>query len=351
MAGATTSTELRGRRERAVLAALALGAGDVVATDRLIAALWGEHAPRSAAKNVQNCVLRLRKALGPDVIETQVPGYRLAVPADAVDARRFEDLVALGRAARVNGTPDRAAAAFREALGLWRGEPFDDLRGWDPADAEAARLVELRRIAAEELMDAELACGRHAACVAELERMAGEEPFRERRWAMLMLALYRCGRQAEALRAYQRARIALATELGIEPGPELRTLERAVVAQDGSLDLPAAADASGPAVEPAPVGGGGIVFGLQRRGRLDRGARPPRRRGGRRAQAGALPRAAGRRGHPPGPGGEERRRRAHGRVHVGRRCGRGRPRHAARRGREQPPRARAAAGTDRAPRR
>ena len=154
----------------------------------------------------------------PTVIETRAPGYRLAAPADAVDARRFEDLVALGRAARVNGTPDRARRQFREALGLWRGVPFEELEGWDPADAEAARLAELQRLAAEELMDAELACGHHVSCVAELERMVAAEPFRERRWAMLMLALYRCGRQAEALRAYQRARTALASELGIEPG-------------------------------------------------------------------------------------------------------------------------------------
>ena len=237
VAGATTSSQLRGRRERAVLAALVLAAGDVVGTDRLIDALWGERPPRSAAKNVQNCVLRLRKALGPEVIETRAPGYRLAVPVDAIDVRRFEDLVTLGRAARVNGTPDRAAGMLGEALGLWRGPPFDELRGWDPADVEAARLAELRRAAAEELMDAELACGHHDACVAGLERMAAEEPFRERRWAMLMLALYRCGRQADALRTYQRARTVLATDLGIEPGPELRALERAVVAQDGSLDL------------------------------------------------------------------------------------------------------------------
>jgi WD40 repeat protein/DNA-binding SARP family transcriptional activator/KaiC/GvpD/RAD55 family RecA-like ATPase len=237
--GAPASHQLRGRRERAVLTALVLAAGDVVGTERLIAALWNGSPPRSAAKNVQNCVLRLRKALGSDVIETRPPGYRLVVPADAIDARRFEDLVVVGRAARVNGTPDRAVAALRQALALWRGPPLEDLRGWDPADGEATRLSELRRVAAEELMDAELACGNHASCVADLERMAGEEPFRERRWALLMLALYRVGRQADALRTYQRARTALGTELGIEPGPELRALERAIVAQDPSLDLPA----------------------------------------------------------------------------------------------------------------
>jgi WD40 repeat protein/DNA-binding SARP family transcriptional activator len=259
VADATTSSQLRGRRERAVLAALVLAAGEVVGTDRLIDALWGERPPRSAAKNVQNCVLRLRKALGPEVIETRAPGYRLGAPVDAVDARRFEDLVTLGRAARVNGTPDRAAGMFGEALRLWRGPPFGELRGWDPADVEAARLAELQRSAAEELMDAELACGHHDACVAGLERMAAEEPFRERRWAMLMLALYRCGRQTDALRTYQRARTVLATDLGIEPGPELRALERAVVAQDGSLDLAGPSPESSTIGAP-PVGDARVVF-------------------------------------------------------------------------------------------
>jgi WD40 repeat protein/DNA-binding SARP family transcriptional activator len=259
VADATTSSQLRGRRERAVLAALVLAAGEVVGTGRLIDALWGERPPRSAAKNVQNCVLRLRKVLGPDAIETRAPGYRLAAPADAVDARRFEDLVALGRAARVNGTPRRAVGTFREALGLWRGVPFGELEGWDPADAEAARLLELQRLGAEELMDAELACGHHVSCVTELERMVAAEPFRERRWAMLMLALYRCGRQADALRAYQRARTALASELGIEPGPELRALERAVVTQDDSLDVPSSSPEPDAAVV-TPARLGGVVF-------------------------------------------------------------------------------------------
>jgi class 3 adenylate cyclase len=251
VAGAQSPGQLRGRRERAVLTALVVAGGDVVSTDRLIAALWNGRAPRTAAKNVQNCVLRLRKVLGPDVIETRPTGYRLALPADAIDARRFEDLVAVGRTARLNGTPERAAAALRHALGMWRGPPFEDVQGWDPADGEAARLSELHRLAAEGLMDAELACGRHGRCVADLERMAAEEPYRERRWVMLMLALYRCGRQGDALRTYQRARTALATELGIEPGPELRTLERAIVAQDPSLEPPSRS------VEP-PQGGLGL---------------------------------------------------------------------------------------------
>jgi WD40 repeat protein/DNA-binding SARP family transcriptional activator len=258
--GAPASQQLRGRRERAVLTALVLAAGDVVGTDRLISALWNGSPPRSAAKNVQNCVLRLRKALGPHVIETRPAGYRLELPAETVDARQFEDLLAVGRAARLNGTPDRAVAAFRQALTLWRGDPLEDLHGWEPADGEAARLSELRRVAAEDLMDAELACGHHAGCVADLERMAGEEPFRERRWAMLMLALYRVGRQGDALRTYQRARTALGTELGIEPGPQLRALERAIVAQDPALDPPVPLDDQQRRGPEPPGGTAGIVF-------------------------------------------------------------------------------------------
>ena len=123
--------------------------------------------------------------------------------------------------------------------GFGGDSPYSELAGWDPADSEAARLTELHRVATEDFIDAELACGRHIEHVADIEAMVAAEPLRERRWAMLMLALYRCGQQADALRTYQRARIALA-ELGIEPGPELRDMERAVIAQDESLGVPPA---------------------------------------------------------------------------------------------------------------
>jgi WD40 repeat protein/DNA-binding SARP family transcriptional activator len=250
VAGDGTAGSFPGRRERALLAALVLNVDEVVSSDRLVSALWRDRPPRSAAKIVQNLVMRLRKALGSSVIETRAPGYRLVLDGSVIDVHQFEDRVAFGRTARVNGTPDRAAAALRDALVLWRGSPFEDLSAWEPAESEAARLHELRRIASEELMDAELACGRHVSCVAELERMVADEPFRERRWAMLMLALYRCGRQGDALRAYQRARTALTTELGLEPGPELRALERAVFAQEESLDPPGPVLVAGPGVEP-----------------------------------------------------------------------------------------------------
>jgi DNA-binding SARP family transcriptional activator/WD40 repeat protein len=228
---------LGSRRERAVLGALVLGGGDVVSADRLVEALWGEQPPRSAAKTLQNYVLKLRKALGPGVIETRTPGYRLVVEAVAVDVRRFDELVRRALDERASGRPHEAAATLREAVGLWRGDPLEELDGWATADAEARRLSELHRVAAEELVDAEIACGRAAPMVAELETMVAAEPLRERRWTMLMLALYRCGRQADALRTYQRARTLLGDELGIEPGPALRDLERAIASQDPSLDL------------------------------------------------------------------------------------------------------------------
>ena len=232
------SRRLGSRRERAVLSALALGGGDVISTDQLIEALWGDDPPRSAGKALQNYVLRLRKAIGAEVIETRSPGYGLAANHVVIDSRTFDQLIREGLDARSSGRPEDAAASIRQALHLWRGVPLEELHGWVLADVEAARLTELRRVAAEELMDAEIACGRSAPVVAELEAMVATEPLRERRWAMLMLALYRCGRQADALRAYQRARTLLGEELGIEPGPELQELERAIVAQDPSLDLP-----------------------------------------------------------------------------------------------------------------
>jgi DNA-binding SARP family transcriptional activator/WD40 repeat protein len=236
--GSGGSIRLGSRRERAVLAALVIGGGDVVSSDRLIDALWGEAPPRSATKTLQNYILRLRKAIGPAAIETQTPGYRLATGDVSIDVQRFDNLIRASVTARAERRPADAARLGREALALWRGTPLEELSGWAAADAEADRLNELRRATAEEIIDAELACGHAATLVAELESMVAAEPLRERRWAMLMLALYRDGRQAEALRAFQRARTLLGDELGIEPGPELRELERAVAGHDPALDLP-----------------------------------------------------------------------------------------------------------------
>src|SRR6476620_7938831 len=213
--GPTGRIGLEGRLERAVLAALALARGEVVSTERLLDAVWGDTPPRSAAKTVQNHVLRLRKVLGATAIETRERGYRLVVTPGDIDADQFEHLIRTARAKSVEGDHPAAVEGFQEARALWRGRPFPELE--DCADAEANRLSELERSAAEEMAEAQLASGRHAEIVGELEGLVTAEPLRERRWAMLMLAQYRAGRQADALRSYQRARTMLGEELGIEP--------------------------------------------------------------------------------------------------------------------------------------
>ena len=230
-AGGDGSVPISGRKERVVLVALVAWAGQVVSTDRLTDAVWGDRPPKSSPKLLQNAVMHLRKALGADVIETAPGGYVLRAPPVAIDARRFEQIVREGRARAANGEWSTAATAWSGALELWRGPPLIELGDWSPGLAERARLEELHRSVTEELAEAELACGRHRVWVAELETMAADQPLRERRWALLALALYRCGRQAEALRTFQRARVALG-ELGLELGPELRSLEGAVSIQD-----------------------------------------------------------------------------------------------------------------------
>jgi DNA-binding SARP family transcriptional activator len=222
------------RQQRALLAALALRAGSVVSTDRLIADLWGERAPASATGSLQNTVAALRKLLGRDLLVTQAPGYRLAVDESTVDANRFEALVAAARAAE----PAEAARLLGDAEALWRGPALADLDEHEFARLEAARLDELRVTAAEERLAAELDLGRHAALVGELEQLVSQHPLRERLRGQLMLALYRCGRQAEALEVYRAARLALADELGLDPSPELQELERRILRQDPSLAAP-----------------------------------------------------------------------------------------------------------------
>jgi DNA-binding SARP family transcriptional activator len=232
------------RQQRALLAALALRAGEVVATDRLVADLWGESAPASATGSLQNTVWALRKLLGRDVLVTQAPGYRLAVGADSVDANRFERLLESARKAE----PAARAELLREALALWRGPALADLDEEHFARLEAARLDELRVTALEERVDTELELGRHAALVGELETLVATHPLRERLRGQLMLALYRCGRQAEALEVYRAARLALADELGLDPSPDLQELERRVLRQDPSLAPPVT-----PSADVAPV--------------------------------------------------------------------------------------------------
>ena len=229
------------RQQRALLAALALRAGEVVSTDRLVTDLWGESAPASATGSLQNTVSALRKLLGRDVLLTQTPGYRLAVRRDDVDSNRFERLLRDARDAE----PATRARLLGEALELWRGPALADLEDEDFARLEAARLDELRVAAQQERIDAELRLGRHAAVVGELEQLVGLHPLREPLRGQLMLALYRCGRQAEALEVYRAARLALSDELGLDPSPELQELERRILRQDPELDAPLMAPTDG----------------------------------------------------------------------------------------------------------
>jgi DNA-binding SARP family transcriptional activator len=235
---------LAGSKSRALLALLLLHANETVTSDRLIDELWGEHPPRGPAKTLQMHVSRLRKALtgdgrsgSPDPIATREGGYELILDPEALDANRFERLVAEARAKLAAGRAEPAMTTFEEALALWRGEALAELAYEPFAQAEIARLEDIRVGAIEQLLDAKLALGRHAEVVEQIEALIAAHPYREGLRAQLMLALYRSDRQAEALQAYQDARTALVNELGIEPGERLRELERAILAQDISLQV------------------------------------------------------------------------------------------------------------------
>jgi WD40 repeat protein/DNA-binding SARP family transcriptional activator len=229
-----------GPRDRVVLAALALHPGEAVSAERLADALWGEAPPASWPKVIQGCVVRLRKSLGAEAIATTRQGYRLDLPSDEVDAHRFVRLVGRGRELLALGEPERAAHVVGEALTLWRGPALAELEGWDPGRIEAERLEELRRDAEELRVDAALRAGRYRELLVEAQAMVAAAPLRERRWALLALAQYQTGRQGEALRTLHRARTALATELGLDPGPDLVALEAAILRQDPSLVAEAA---------------------------------------------------------------------------------------------------------------
>ncbi len=205
---------LGGRRPRAVLAVLLLSPNRAVSTDRLIDAVWGEDPPANARSTLQVHVHALRKALGADRIVTRAPGYLARVEPGELDAERFERLVDEG--------------SYEEALSLWRGPALADLAGEELAAADAARLDEARLAADEARIAVELDAGRHAALVPELEALVAAHPHRERRRAHQMLALYRSGRQADALAAYRDTRAAL-DELGLEPSTELRGLEQRIL--------------------------------------------------------------------------------------------------------------------------
>ena len=229
-----------------MLALLLLHANEVVSTDRLINELWGDSPPESAANMLQGYVSHLRKTLEPgrgrgehEVLVSRTPGYMLQIGADSLDAERFERLAGEGTRLLANGDAEAAAERLRAGLALWRGPALDDLAYEAFAKAEIEQLEELRLRMLEDRIDADLALGRHDALVGELRELVGQHPFRERLRAQLMAALYRCGRQADALEVYRDGRRALLDELGIEPGPALRKLEQAILCQDPALGAPA----------------------------------------------------------------------------------------------------------------
>jgi DNA-binding SARP family transcriptional activator len=240
-----------GSKQRALLALFLLHANETLTTDRLIDELWGGRAPASAANTVHVHISRLRKALaagagngvaGDGLVVTRGRGYELRIEPEQLDSLRFERLLAEGRSGLAADRPEQAISALGAALSLWRGSPLAELAHEPFANAEVARLEELRVEALELLIEAKLALGRHAEVVGELETLIGEYPYRERLRAQLMLALYRCDRQADALEAYQDARRKLVGELGIEPSDRLRQLERAILTRDPALAV--AVDAS-----------------------------------------------------------------------------------------------------------
>jgi predicted ATPase/DNA-binding SARP family transcriptional activator len=231
------SIEVAGAKLRMLLAVLLLNGNRVVSTDTLIESLWEGRAPKTAAKAVQVLVSQLRKLLGPERLATRSPGYLLRVEEGELDSYEFEALL---QRARAQPAAD-IAAVLSDALALWRGPPLADFAFDRFALAEIARLEELRLEALEERLEADLVLGRHSAVIGELEALVGQHPLRERLRGQLMLALYRSGRQAEALDAYRDARRALVEELGIEPTHALRELEAAILRQDPALDLRAPA--------------------------------------------------------------------------------------------------------------
>jgi DNA-binding SARP family transcriptional activator len=235
---------LGGTKQRALLALLLLRANEVVSRDRLIDELWGGSPPDSGKTALQVHVSQLRKALGRDLILTQPPGYLIRVSDGELDLHRFEQLVAAARAEE----PVQAARLLREGLALWRGAPLAEL-GESFAPAERA-LEEQRLAALEQRIDADLALGRHAELVSELERLVTQEPLRERLRGQLMLALYRCGRQSAALEVYRSGRRLLDEELGLQPDDELQRLEKAILNHDPSLDSPVAPEVRRPSLAP-----------------------------------------------------------------------------------------------------
>ena len=233
---------LGGPKERAVLAVLALNAGQVVSEDSLMQALWGDSPPRTATRTLQAYISRLRKVLatgdGVVRIESIGGGFRLDAPGDALDCVRVGRLAADARAAASREDYERAAELYADALAHWTGRPLGEFADEEWARPEAARLAELRLTLLEERVEADLRCGRHAVLTGELEITCKDNPFRERLWAQRILALYRSGRQADALATYRELRHRLADELGVDPSPDVQALERSILKQDETLEPP-----------------------------------------------------------------------------------------------------------------
>jgi DNA-binding SARP family transcriptional activator len=251
---------LGGPAQRALLARLLLDPGRTVSVERLVEDLWGEDAPASAVKMVQIHVSMLRKVLPADMLVTRSPGYALEIEPEAVDLVRFERLLKQGQAALAGGSPPAAGDRLRQALALWRGPALAEFDA-PFAAFESRRLEELRLACVKDRIDADLALGRDAPLVGELEALVARQPLRERPRGQLMLALYRSGRQADALACYRRLRQMLSTELGIEPSPALRELERRMLQQDPSLEVAAVMPSPRPptAASHSPVQAAGLL--------------------------------------------------------------------------------------------
>jgi ABC-type transport system substrate-binding protein/DNA-binding SARP family transcriptional activator len=268
-----TPVRVGGPRQRALLALLLCHANRVVSRDQLIDELLSDQPAGSAERMLRVHVSRLRKALSEadaeagtgeaaePRLQARPPGYVLHVAPGELDLDRFEDLTAVGRQALAGGDPARAAALLREAESLWRGRPLADLESESFTRSEVQRLEALRLALAEDRIEADLAAGRHTALCSELERLVSEHPLHERLRGQLMLALYRSGRQADALASYRAARSLLVEELAVEPGPQLRKLQRAILGHDPELDLPSPAaqpqgepEGGSPSVVPAAAG-------------------------------------------------------------------------------------------------
>jgi DNA-binding SARP family transcriptional activator/WD40 repeat protein len=233
-----------GTRDRVVLTALATGPRRTLTAEQLADAVWGEAPPATWRKNLQGCVVRLRRALGADAIETTPQGYRLSLPPDDVDVDVFERLLVRGRELLALGEAERAAYTLERALALWRGPPLTELEDWEPGRIEAQRLVELRLEAEELWLDAALRSGHHREVLARAQELVRAQPLREQRWRLRALAEYRCGGQGDALHTLRELRALLVRELGLEPDPDSAALEQAILRQDPSLVVSPAPPAS-----------------------------------------------------------------------------------------------------------